>query len=263
MRMRPARPLGPPLDALRIQNVSKGKGKGKRKRALIAPPTRARRQTIDPLRWGSTHLSGVFLDGERVALPPASGEQGANGESTEVEELLAVSQSSANDDSDIPLCANPSPLRQEKPLNQFRATSPQSSAPLEDAVSADLAEETARTLQLLNSMFGEANEDWGGAESVHSDMEAAATHSDVPHASEPPLDSMDFEIVPAARQESSIDRQVLTAASQNPEPVQPPTKLKDLFAPWKEEGESLGLEFCHATYKVLPTRLLPDQSPRS
>ncbi|KAI0248754.1 hypothetical protein BJV78DRAFT_1233136 [Lactifluus subvellereus] len=252
MRMRPARPLDPPLDTLKTQNIPNGKDKGKRKRARVVPPTRARKQTIDPLRWGSTHLSGVFLDGARVALPPtlvASGEGGTNGESTEVEadeeveELLAASQSPANDDSDIPSRADPPTLRPERPLAQPRATtSPQSSPPPIDAVGADLAEETARALKLLNSMFGEANQDWGGAESVDSDMEQAAaapTREDVPHASEPPLDSMDFETVPAAQRDSSVNRQMLTAAPRNPEPVQLSTKLKDLFAPREEEGFSL------------------------
>ena len=237
MRMRPARPLDPPLDALKTQNI---KDKGRRKRARVIPPTRARRQTIDPLRWGSTHLSGVFLDGARVVLPPtlvASGDGGTNGESTEVEadeeveDLLAP----ANDDSDVPLRADPPTLRTERPLDQSRATTlPQSSPPPMDA---DLAEEKARALNLLNSMFGDANQDWGGAESVDSDMEQAAA-TDVPHASEPPLDSMDFEIVPAAQRDSSVDPQMLTAAPRNSEPVQPPTKLlKDLFAPREEEGK--------------------------
>jgi hypothetical protein len=68
MRMRPARPLGPPLDNLRTKNVEKG-SRGKKKRAR-PPLTLARRQTIDPLCWGSTHISGIFLDGNGNAPPP-------------------------------------------------------------------------------------------------------------------------------------------------------------------------------------------------
>jgi hypothetical protein len=258
MRMRPIRPLDPPLDALPTQSVPKGKGKVRRKRALIAPPTRARRQTIDPLRWGSMHLSGLFLDGERVALSPlASEEHGGNGESTEieadeeVEELLATSQSPANDVSEIPLRADPLPLRANKPLTQPRATSRSLSSPPEDAVTADLAEETARALQLLDSMFGEANEEWGGAESVDSDMEQAAVTTRA-RASEPPFDQVDFEIVPASQPKTSVDRRGLTALSQNPGPSQPSTKLKDLFAPREEEGESLSLAWRGAIHKVFP-----------
>jgi hypothetical protein len=63
------------------------------------------------------------------------------------------------------------------------------------------AEEIARALNLLNSMFGEANQNWGGAESIDSDMEQA-TAADVPHVSEPPLHLMDFEIVPASKRGS-------------------------------------------------------------
>jgi hypothetical protein len=68
MRMRPARPIGLPLDVLKaqIQNPSvkrQGGKEGRKRRRTVAstPPTRVRRLTIDPLRWGSTHISGVFL----------------------------------------------------------------------------------------------------------------------------------------------------------------------------------------------------------
>src|SRR5579863_626459 len=166
MRMRPARPLGPPLDAhskTAQQSLSRGRqsqkqGKGRKKRA---PPTRARRQTIDPLRWGSAHLSGVFLDGGHAPLQPSTsvlvarggrgaGGAGTNGESTEaeadeeVEEILDAPQSPVDghghDDPEmIPRSAQASPR------------SPSSF--LVESTSADLAAEKARTLQLLNSMF--------------------------------------------------------------------------------------------------------------
>lgn len=57
---------------------------------------------IDPLRWGSVNLGGLFLDGERALMPhalPAGGEaSGGNGEFTEfdaheeVEKIFDVSQ---------------------------------------------------------------------------------------------------------------------------------------------------------------------------
>ncbi|KAH9166654.1 hypothetical protein EDB89DRAFT_2075593 [Lactarius sanguifluus] len=195
MRMRPARPLDPPL---RAKNPDKAKGIGKAKKGRVhPPPTRARRQTIDPLRWGSTHLSGLFLDG------------GTNGETTEVEEvehILDVSdQTPPGDDDDD----DQTPLRAE----------------------VDLAAETAGALDLLGAMFGEAN-DWGGTESVDSDVEMAA------HAVPGLPESTDFEVVPAdheprAAQRSTVDGQ------EEPTPVPTTTKLKDLFAPREQEGFSL------------------------
>ena len=98
----------------------------------------------------------------------------------------------------------------------LNARFPDAPVPPEAQEALTQAEEIARALNFLNSMFGEANQDWGGAESVDSDMEQAAA-ADVPHVSEPPLDSMDSEIVPASKRGSSVDRQMLTAALRNSE----------------------------------------------
>ena len=261
MRMRPARPLGPPLAILKTktQNLSSKvkEARNRRRAAAAVPPTRARRLTIDPLRWGSTHLSGVFLDGERAlvspALPAGGEASGGSGESTEVdadeevEQILDVTQSPTDDngESDVP------------PRAETSAPPRSPSAPV-DTTSADLAAEKAKALQLLYSMFDEADEDWGGAESVDSDLEqeaATATRANaveaVTHLSQSPCshDAADFEVVPAAQRvskKSFADRQqtaTITVEPRNPGPVQPPTttKLKDLFAPREEEGERMNL----------------------
>jgi hypothetical protein len=245
MRMRPTRPLGPPLDALSKavhQSLSRGKlGKQKAKRKKTrAPPTRARRQTIDPLRWGSTHLSGLFLEGGHAPSPLPMSDvvtgggagAGTNGESTEieeVEEILDAAQSPTDDHDDPEMIPH---------SEQASPRSPSSVLRVESTSATDLAAENARTLQLLNSMFGEANEDWGGPESIDSDMEQAAAAESrtyaAPHASESShIAIADFEVVPAAQRradnKSSVERQT----------QQPSTKLKDLFAPREEEGFSL------------------------
>lgn len=248
MRMRPARPLGPPLDVLKAETHQRGQqGKGRKRRARTAPPTRARRQTIDPLRWGSTHIGGVFLDGVQTSTSSlASRAHGGGGpctnrESTEieadeeVEEILDTAQSSADDNDNLRAAsARPSP-----------------SVPLESE-STDFAAEKARTLQLLNSMFGDANEDWGDAESIASDIEQAATESRANVAFQSLHDATaDFDVVPVdqrrADENSSVDRhaQTATTAQRNPDPdpVHRPStsKLKDIFAPREEEGEFVGL----------------------
>ena len=48
-------------------------------------------------------------------------------------------------------------------------------------------------------MFGEANTDWGGAESIDSGVEMAVVEPDTPRAapSSLPLDPTDFQVVPA------------------------------------------------------------------
>jgi hypothetical protein len=249
--MRPVLPIGLPLDVLKAQNQNPefknqgGKEGRKRLRTFAStPPTRARRLTIDPLRWGSTHISGVFLEGERALMSLAldaggetSGKIGVTSEvegDEEVEKILDASQSPA-DDNDEPSSPPRSP-----------------SIPV-DITNADLAAEKATALRLLYSMFGEADEDWGGAENVDSDMERAAAVAAAPHASQSSSlhDTAEFEVVPAAQRaskKSSIDQQqaaqttTATAATpRSPDPVQPPTatKLKDLFAPREEEGERI------------------------
>ena len=263
MRMRPARPLGLPLDVLKTQNqniISKDKERRKRKRAATAmPPTRARRLTIDPLRWGSVHVSGVFLDGERAlvstALATGGEASGGNRESTEVdadeevEKILDVSQSPADDDddddndndSDSDVCSHAEP---SAPLRS-------SSVPV-DITSADLAAEKEKALQLLYSMFDEADEDWGGEESIDSDMEREAVAAPHPSQSSSSHDAADFEVVPAAQRvskESSDDQRqttqtaTVTTAPRNSDPVRPSTtNLKDLFAPREEEGSWISLD---------------------
>lgn len=59
IKMRPERPLGPILSmASESKNPKKTTRKAKRKPPLV----RARRQTIDPTKWGSTYLTGAFVD---------------------------------------------------------------------------------------------------------------------------------------------------------------------------------------------------------
>lgn len=231
MRMRPARPLDPPIDPLRTKNVEKGTRK--KKKRPRPPPTRARRQTIDPLRWGSTHLSGIFLDGNENAPPPRrsgpDGDGSAKGESTEVDEvenILEVSdQTPTGDDSDDKM------------------------PPRASDAELDLAAERASALDLLSSMFGEANTDWGGAESVDSDLDVEM--AGIPRTPSGPLEPTDFEVVPAAHEPRASPREEKNTAVDRPAGATPtpattgPTqsstqnKLKDLFAPREEEGFSL------------------------
>ena len=226
MRMRPARPLDPPLDPLRTKNVDKGKGKVSKtkKKRLRAPPTRARKQTIDPLRWGSTHLSGIFLEDNGNPPPPRrSGSDGsAKGESTEVEEVEHILEAS-----------DQTPPGDDK------------TPPHADGTELDLAAERASALDLLSAMFGEAN-DWGGAESIDSDVEMAGADAVIPpHPASGPLESTAIGVAPTSQAEEKgtvLDKQ--TEAAPPPATTglaQPSTqkKLKDLFAPREEEGELL------------------------
>ena len=248
MRMRPARPLDLPFDPLRATNVDKGKGKvgWTKKKRTHAPPTHARKQTIDPLRWGSTHLSGIFLNDSGNPPPPRPSQPdgSAKGESTEVEEvehILEVSDQTPPGDDKTP--------------------------PYTSGTEVDLAAERASALDLLSVMFGEAN-DWGGAESVDSDLEMAAD-TGIPHAASGPLQSTNFEVSPADQREkeSAVDKQTEATPAPTTTDLAPSTqkKLKNLFAPREEEGELLMI---HGIVSLTSTassfhRLLPYRPSRS
>ena len=228
MRMRPARPLGLPIETLRAKKL-KGKERissRSSKKKSREPPTRARRQTIDPLRWGSTQINGIFLEGN------GNGDDrgGANGgESTEVEEV-----------EDILEVSDRTPPRDDTTSTNA-------------AVAAlDLAAETANALDLLNAMFGEANADWGGAETVDADVEMAGADADIPHPAPDLLEPTDFETIPAAHDSHPSQRVENTIADGGqaeatpPAPKttnreQPSTKLKDLFAPREGGGQFLAI----------------------
>ena len=158
------------------------------------------------------------------ALDPGGETSGKMGESTEVEgdeeveNILDASQSPVDDNrDDVPFAP------------------PGSSSTPADITNADLVAERATALRLLHSMFGDADEDWGGAESVDSDLEREAVYASQRSNSH---DTADSEVVPAAQRafhnKSPIDQRqgaqaAVTAAAQRT------TNLKDMFGP-REEG---------------------------
>ena len=141
------------------------------------------------------------------------------GESTEVEEVEHVLEVS-----------DQSPPRDD--------TTPPNAAITE----LDLAAETANALDLLSAMFGEANADWGGAETVDSEVEVAVPDVDIPHPTPDPVESA----IPAAPESLGFQRVGNKSANDGQAeataptptatgPERPSTKLKDLFAPREEE----------------------------
>lgn len=68
MRMRPSHPLPASLDAAKPEKAKSNPSKDRKR--TREPPTRARRKTIDPTRWGSQHLKGIFLENAAVIPYP-------------------------------------------------------------------------------------------------------------------------------------------------------------------------------------------------
>jgi hypothetical protein len=129
------------------------KGSRTKKQRARTAPTR----TVDPLSWSSTHISSIFSgrQWEHVSTAAQRARQ-SKGVSTEVERILEVSSPTPSGNDQTPPCR-------------------------------------ARPGGLLSAMFGEADTDWGGTESIDSDVEMA----DIPRAPSDPLEPNDFSVVPA------------------------------------------------------------------
>ncbi|KAG2012188.1 hypothetical protein CC2G_012223 [Coprinopsis cinerea AmutBmut pab1-1] len=115
IRMRPERPLPPTLEELAAmkkilkKRAAAMRGTKTKKPKLKAPPTRARKRTIDMTKWGSTLLKGIFLESQgSVAQMPTS------------EPMEEDKSSSSEDDEPVPVAPKQSqrqlPQRSPSPL---------------------------------------------------------------------------------------------------------------------------------------------------
>lgn len=204
MRMRPARPLDPPLIATTPKDkkdrkdkkdkkgkvVKDGEGEGdekkKTKKRKKVPDVRARRKTIDPVKYGSSHVIGAFLgggEGDTVAQNTPLVED----EVSDSDESSSSSSSEEEDDHDAkndhpdtalknaqlsvqpPPPTIPSLSKSTIPVPSLaQLPPPPLPAPADTTPGDELTAEKLKSLNLLRSMFGEdeGQEDWGGAESM-------------------------------------------------------------------------------------------------
>ncbi|KAI0676098.1 hypothetical protein C8Q78DRAFT_1075035 [Trametes maxima] len=249
VRMRPDHPLPEPVDAVRPDKTKGKDAKGKKKK-MRDPPSRARRRTIDPTKWGSTHLKGIFLENaaaypvpsaKRVdlAVVESSMSEDERSEEDNESEDSESEQSSDEDDGGTDQDDRPSPIQPTKTSTKSTpaAIIPPSYTPAVSTAPGDIAEETNQALNLLQSLFGDKDE-WGGAESVGSDVEQELRGGDG-KPNEIAVDSDDSE----STNDSEAAMQVDEPSAPPAEDVAPPqaqgaqkTKLKDLFAPREEEA---------------------------
>ena len=235
---------------------------GKKKRKREKPKlVRARRRTIDPTKWDSQHLKGVFLDSIVVAddddhlpvtapsQPHASGDQ---------EESDLSSSEEGGDESD---CSKPGHIAEGSPATSESADGPGYIARTNrDAVDAehDFNQEKLCTLSLLDSIFGglEGDQEWGGREALDSDVDMPEIPPvQTSPSSEPSPPKEAFEepgLIPAAKEvQGDSGSEDSSAGTSTPVPEHTPVsvvtqnanmkaKLKDLFAPQEEQG---GLPF--------------------
>jgi hypothetical protein len=103
-RMRPERPLVMKHWAKEVKGrLAKSKEFRKRKKSSTVTGFRARRVTIDMVKWGSVHLKGVYMDaeGEPEAISMSSKEDDAAGDNAA--DLPETNEKSHSDELDIHL----------------------------------------------------------------------------------------------------------------------------------------------------------------
>ncbi|PCH44599.1 hypothetical protein WOLCODRAFT_133309 [Wolfiporia cocos MD-104 SS10] len=261
IRMRPEHPLPDPVPATTQQKgKEKEKAGGKKKRARD-PPTRARRKTIDPLKWGSQHLKGVFLDTGMVSLgtsqlvPPLKVDEQDDSEDDSSED--DESSENENEQEEVQPAAEvivqePAQGKPVAPTQKAPAVSAPSSAPTPAShlppttTDSDLRQEAQQSLGLLQDLFGDKeDEDWGGTESIGSGVEmdmpaprepSPAVQENSEKGAEAPADAMEVdEEMTAPASELQSETPAAEPQRKPPAPVQV-TKLKDLFAPREEDA---------------------------
>ncbi|RPD64073.1 hypothetical protein L226DRAFT_505576 [Lentinus tigrinus ALCF2SS1-7] len=236
MRMRPAHPLPEPLDAVKL---SKEKSKsGKIKTRPRDPPTRARRKTIDPTKWGSQHLKGIFLENAAVTFPAATRREAEPVLVDEEESESSESDSeleSSDEEGDAERSPTPPPPAPAT-VQKARAipAAPPTTASL-SAVDRELAEEKSQSLGLLQSLFGDKDE-WSVAGSVDSDLEEEIERER--HNAPVTADADDVEDTMDVDEQQPEPELSLTPAPHETAtaPEGTKAKLKDLFAPREEDA---------------------------
>jgi hypothetical protein len=234
VKMRPTRPLADVMDMKKVKKrglLAKGKvngNQGKRKKVLA----RMRRRTIDPTRWGSVHLKGVFLDVEGFPKWKSNNDEMVCQEEGRGNSDYSEEQSPDN------IFATAPPIVKPTSTSGNIITSLSNgilSSPLSDD-NTDIALEKQRSIALLTSLFGSQDDgEWGGRESVGSDVDEGERHRNASDVSK------DNEVIPM----DVVPTKEVTVYDDNPLDDERPreqrrqqTKLKDLFAPTEESGMS-------------------------
>ena len=200
IKMRPERPLPLPQvlevskskEARKKKHENNGKDEKKRKRREKVPDTKARRRTIDMMRWGSVHLKGMFMDldvrGRAKGLGEEAVEHSAENDGGETSEEEEDAGDSVVDPTDMKekkseAMPDPSPYPtlpaataaavppEQIKTNPFTPSTPSITTSLPDD-NTDINLEKTKSLHLLQSLFGgEHDGEWRGRESVDSDVD--------------------------------------------------------------------------------------------
>lgn len=249
VRMRPLHPLPDPLEDVSSSRV-KGSAAKEKKRKPKEPPIRARRRTIDPTKWNSKHLKGAFLNAVVAYPEPVSRQVKSPQRSAHSPSGSESSSDDESEDGEPPQPRSPPSIAAEipKPSTSSKPVElPTKPVVIPSPFDNELLQEKNASLGLLQSLFGNNDDDWGGKETL-SDVEMDEPRA-IPQGME---GDDDFEVVPRSvlshpPMGEEMDSPSIspspspTAAEPNrnetrPEATKP--KLKDLFA-HREEGRNM------------------------
>lgn len=238
MRMRPGKPLAEPAPSTTSTAKTNPKER-KKKNRVKPPPTRARRRTIDPTAWGSTHLKGIFLDaignGTRAHVTAENmdkweesaydSSEESEGEGEGIEEMDSVV---SNPTPTTIKAAQPAPVSKPLPLPSANADQ-------------DLTVEKTNTLRLLDSLFGgKEDNSWVGQESLSDiDETEANTHLAAAQYDVEPIEEVPMEVDEPTQAPSLPDDTPQTPIAKPTAEQREATNLKSLFASREEDGEYL------------------------
>lgn len=222
MRMRPLHPLPPLFSSISFD------GTQKKKRRVRAPLVRARRQRIDPTKYGPVHVSGVLLDTPTIVVPSSSRPL----KTVQRPPTLGLGQIRKADD-------KPNEVTESELEVEIVAT------PKSEEIEKTFVAERARNLALLSGLFGdkdvwEGREDSGGVEGGVSESGEYEESDDIALG----LSRQGQEIMPENVADTVSPSSPPSISSGNspeksapsPEQQTEVKRLKDLFAPAVEPG---------------------------
>ena len=232
MCMRPLHPLPPLFSSVGSDRTQK------KKRQIRAPLVRARRQRIDPTKYGPVHVSGVLLDTPTIVVPSSS-------RPSKMVQMppptLGLGQIKKADDKPIDITENA--------LEAGVDATPKAAKSQE--IEQVFAAERARNLALLSGLFGdkdvwEAREDSDGVEVEASesgeydesgDIALGPTrHGQETMPAEPPVPVNIDDAIPPPSPTLISPGDCPEESAPSPERQTEVKRLKDLFAPTVEPG---------------------------
>jgi hypothetical protein len=228
--MRPLHPLPTVLSASDPDRTQK------KKRRAQAPLIRARRQRIDPTKYGSVHISGVLLDTPAIVVPSSS----------RPSKMVQRMPSPTFEPKDIQKVDEKSKKTTQINLTAEIVATPK--AAQSNEIEKAFAAERARNLALLSGLFGDKDV-WEGHENNVGEGAEANEPSEYDEdlgptqqgrgimLAEPPIPTpvKVAEVTPSCSPSINSDGQLEESASIPTQQAEV-KRLKDLFAPTTEPG---------------------------